>query len=153
MRLDEVDYLLPQAQIAQRPLQRRDSPRLLAMARATGKVADRMFADLPGLLRGDELLVLNNARVIPARLFGRRTGVFSDAPSRATRREHLTGIVEVFLARQISPDISKALMRPGRNLKTGDRVVFGHEPLQPIHGDTLEGQVMHAATHDISAED
>jgi S-adenosylmethionine:tRNA ribosyltransferase-isomerase len=130
MRLDELDYLLPQAQIAQRPLQRRDSSRLLAMDRATGKVADRMFADFPGLLRGDELLVLNNARVIPARLFGRRTGVFSDAPSRATRREHLTGIVEVFLARQIGPDTWEALVRPGRKMKTGERVVFGEGELE-----------------------
>src|SRR5260370_31840136 len=113
MRLDELDYLLPQAQIAQRPLQRRDSSRLLAMDRATGKLADRMFAELPGLLRGDELLVLNNARVIPARLFGRRTGVVSHAPSRATRVGHFTGIVEVFLARQVGPDIWEALVRPG----------------------------------------
>src|SRR5260370_32333016 len=130
MRIDELDYPLPQAQIAQRALQRRDSSRLLAMDRATGKVADRMFAALPGLLRGDELLVLNNARVIPARLFGRRTGVFSDAPSRATRREHLTGIVEVFLARQIGPDIWEALVRPGRKMKTGERVVFAEGELE-----------------------
>jgi S-adenosylmethionine:tRNA ribosyltransferase-isomerase len=72
VRLDELDYVLPSPQIAQRPLPRRDSSRLLAMDRATGKLADRMFAELPGLLRGEELIVLNNARVIPARLFGRR---------------------------------------------------------------------------------
>src|SRR5260370_40245032 len=130
MRIDELDYPLPQAQIAQRALQRRDGSGLWGMDRATGKVGDRMFADLPGLLRGDELLVLNNARVIPARLFGRRTGVFSDAPSRATGREHLTGIVEVFLARQIGPDIWEALVRPGRKMKTGERVVFGEGELE-----------------------
>src|SRR6266404_902715 len=130
MRLDELDYDLPSGQIAQRPLQRRDSSRLLTMDRASGKLVDRAFAELPGLLRGDELLVLNNARVIPARLFGRRLGVFSDAPSRATRREHLTGIVEVFLARQIGPDIWEALVRPGRKMKTGERVVFGETELE-----------------------
>jgi S-adenosylmethionine:tRNA ribosyltransferase-isomerase len=124
MRLDELDYVLPPAQIAQRPLPRRDSSRLLAMDRASGKMADRMFADLPGLLRGDELIVLNNARVIPARLFGRRLGVFSDAPSRATRREHLSGMVEVFLSRQVDPDVWEALVRPGRKMKTGERIVF-----------------------------
>src|SRR6202030_4525626 len=104
MRLDELDYELPPTQIAQRPLEQRDSSRLLAMDRATGKLADWVFAELPGLLRGDELIVLNNARVIPARLFGRRLGVFSDAPSRASRQEHLSGTVEIFLARQVGPD-------------------------------------------------
>jgi S-adenosylmethionine:tRNA ribosyltransferase-isomerase len=130
MRVDELEYSLPPAQIAQRPLQQRDSSRLLAMDRARGKVTDRLFADLPGLLRGDELLVLNNARVIPARLFGRRAGVFSDAPSRATRQEHLTGTVEVFLARQVGPDLWEALVRPGRKMKTGERVVFGDGQLE-----------------------
>src|SRR4030088_2379757 len=130
MRLDELDYVLPPAQIAQRPLPRRDGSRLLAMDRASGKIADRMFADLPGLLRGDELIVLNNARVIPARLFGRRLGVFSDAPSRATRREHLSGMVEVFLSRQVDPDVWEALVRPGRKMKTGERIVFGEGELE-----------------------
>ncbi len=93
VRLDQLDYDLPPAQIAQHPLPHRDSSRLLAMDRASGKLGDRMFAELPSLLRGNELIVLNNARVIPARLFGRRLGVFSDAPSHATRHEHLSGTV------------------------------------------------------------
>ncbi len=57
-------------------------------------------------------------------------GVFSDAPSRATRREHLTGTVEVFLARQIGPDVWEALVRPGRKMKTGERIVFGEGELE-----------------------
>jgi S-adenosylmethionine:tRNA ribosyltransferase-isomerase len=130
MRLDELDYALPPAQIAQRPLQRRDASRLLAMERAAGKLTDRMFAEFPNLLRGDELIVLNNARVIPARLFGRRMGVFSDPPSRATRKEHLSGTVEVFLARQVGPDLWEALVRPGRKMKTGERIVFGEGELE-----------------------
>ena len=130
MRLDELDYELPPTQIAQRPLPQRDGSRLLGMDRATGKLADRVFAELPGMLRGDELIVLNNARVIPARLFGRRQGVFSDAPSRTTRGEHLTGTVEVFLVRQIGPDVWEALVRPGRKMKTGERVVFGEGELE-----------------------
>jgi S-adenosylmethionine:tRNA ribosyltransferase-isomerase len=130
MRLDELDYALPPAQIAQRPLQRRDSSRLLTLDRAGGKLADHMFAELSGLLRGDELVVLNNARVIPARLFGRRLGVHSDQPSRATRREHLSGTVEVFLTRQVAPDVWEALVRPGRKMKTGERIVFGEGELE-----------------------
>src|SRR4030088_2923188 len=130
MHLDELDYVLPPAQIAQRPLPRRDSSRLLAMDRVGGKMADRMFAALSGLLRGDQLIVLNNARVIPARLFGRRLGVFSDPPSRTTLREHLSGTVQVFLARQDRPDVWDAWVRPGRKMKTGERVVFGEGELE-----------------------
>src|SRR5258708_15007042 len=130
VRLDQLDYDLPSAQIAQRPLPHRDSSRLLAMDRASGKLGDRMFAELPSLLRGNELIVLNNARLIPARLFGRRLGVFSDAPSPATRHEHLSGTVEVFLARQVGPAVWEALVRPGRKMKTGERVVFGEGELE-----------------------
>jgi len=130
MRLDEFDYALPAAQIAQRPLSQRDRSRLLTLERTTGKFADRLFAELPALLRGNELLVLNNTRVIPARLFGRRRGTFSDPPGRTTRKEHLSGTVEVFLARQLDTHTWEALVRPGRKMKTGERVVFGDGELE-----------------------
>jgi S-adenosylmethionine:tRNA ribosyltransferase-isomerase len=130
VRLDELDYQLPDGQIAQRPLERRDASRLLTLERLTGKFADHLFTDLPDLLRGDELIILNNARVIPARLFGRRTGVHSDSPSKTTRREHLSGTVEVLLTRQTEPDLWEALVRPGRKMKTGERVIFGSGALE-----------------------
>jgi S-adenosylmethionine:tRNA ribosyltransferase-isomerase len=130
MRTDDFDYCLPQAQIAQRPLAQRDASRLLLLNRAAGDVADANFAQLPDFLRGDELLVFNNARVMPARLFGKRSGVHSQSPSRATAREHLTGIVEVFLTRQLSPDLWEALVRPGRKLPVGERVIFGQGELE-----------------------
>src|SRR5277367_87372 len=60
MRLDELDYHLPSSQIAQRPLDRRDASRLLSLRCDTGEIGDYVFAQLPTLLRGDELLVLNN---------------------------------------------------------------------------------------------
>ena len=113
MRLDDFDYSLPQAQIAQRPLDRRDASRLLELSRSKDILNDRLFTDLPDLLRGDELLVLNNTRVIPARLFGRRAGVHAQPPSRTTRREHLTGKVEVFLTRQARPANLGSLGPPG----------------------------------------
>src|SRR5690348_14358101 len=125
MRLDELTFELPSTQIAQRPLERRDASRLLQLNRATDEFTDRIFAELPSMLRGDELVVLNNTRVIPARLFGRRAGVHSDPPSKATRREHLTGRVEVLLTRQIDAEIWEALVRPGRKIHTGERVLFG----------------------------
>lgn len=130
MRLDELDYLLPQKQIAQRPLERREASRLLLLDRSTGTFQDRLFTDFPGLLRGDELLVLNNARVIPVRLFGRRAGVHSQPPSRATRAEHLTGKVEVFLVRQLDPVTWETLVRPGQKMHIGERVLFGEGELE-----------------------
>ncbi len=130
MRTDDFDYYLPEAQIAQRPLAQRDASRLLLLDRAAGDVADANFAHLPELLRGDELLVFNNARVIPARLFGKRAGVHSQTPSRATAREHLTGTVEVFLTRQLLPDLWEALVRPGRKLPVGERIIFGQGELE-----------------------
>ena len=130
MHLDELHYYLPRERIAQRPLDRRDASRLLALSRGTGQLEDHLFAELPALLRGDELVVLNNTRVIPARLFGRRAGLHSSPPSRGTRLEHLTGRVEVFLTRQIAADRWQALVRPGRKLQKGERVLFGEGELE-----------------------
>src|ERR1700719_592108 len=130
MRLDELNYHLPSSQIAQRPLDRRDASRLLTLRCATGEVGDHLFADLPTLLRGDELVVLNNTRVIPARLFGRRAGVHSQPPSRASRSEHLTGKIEVLLTRRVALDAWEALVRPGRKMPKGERVLFGGGELE-----------------------
>jgi S-adenosylmethionine:tRNA ribosyltransferase-isomerase len=130
MRLDELDYGLPQEQIAQRPLEQREASRLLLVDRWSGVFEDRLFTDFPFLLRGDELLVINNARVIPARLFGRRAGVHSQPPSRGTRAEHLTGKVEIFLTREVDFETWEALVRPGRKMHIGERVIFGDGELE-----------------------
>jgi S-adenosylmethionine:tRNA ribosyltransferase-isomerase len=130
MRLNELDYHLPAERIAQRPLDRRDASRLLLLERSSGAFSNRKFGELPDLLGGNELLVLNNARVIPARLFGRRAGVHSQPPSRSTRLEHLTGKVEIFLTRQLDPVTWEALVRPGRKMHVGERVLFGEGELE-----------------------
>src|SRR3989449_7595679 len=135
MRTDELDYNLPQELIAQRPLERRDASRMLVLDRRSGLAEDRAFADFPNLLRGDELLVCNNARVIPARLFGKRVGVHSQPASKSVAHEHLQGQVEVFLARRLSADIWEALVRPGRKLPVGERIIFGQGELE---GEILE---------------
>jgi S-adenosylmethionine:tRNA ribosyltransferase-isomerase len=150
MRLDELDYHLPSQLIAQRPLDRRDASRLLLLDRATGKLDDKLFAQLPELLRGDELVVLNNARVIPARLFGRRAGVHADPPSRARRKEHLTGRVEVLLTRQVEAGLWEALVRPGRKMRTGERVLFGEGELEAeiVSRGELGARVLRFASQD-----
>jgi len=130
MRVDELYYELPEELIAQRPLERRDASRLLLLDRRSGRGEDRQFCELPGLLRGNELIVFNNARVIPARLFGRRAGVHSQKPSRKTVREHLTGNVEVFLTRKLQENVWEALVRPGRKMQVGERVQFGDGELE-----------------------
>lgn len=130
MRLEEFDYNLPPTQIAQRPLDRRDASRMLVLSRSDGALADSMFCSFVESLRGDELLVFNNTRVVPARLFGRRVGVHSQAPSRATRREHLSGEVEVFLTRRRDPETWEALVRPGRKMQVGERIRFGTGELE-----------------------
>jgi len=130
MRLDELDYGLRHDLIAQHPLEQRDASRLLTLNRNTGEFRDCLFREFPDLLCGDELIVLNNARVIPARLFGHRVGVHSQPPSRATRREHLTGQVEVLLTRQIDVDVWEALVRPGRKIPKSERILFGEGELE-----------------------
>ena len=130
VRLDDFSYDLPVSHIAQRPLDRRDASRLLTLSRQGPALADHLFTDLPCLLEGNELLILNNTRVSPARLFGRRAGVHAQPPSRSTRREHLTGKVEVFLTRRLGSDTWETLVRPGRKVQTGERVIFGEGELE-----------------------
>jgi S-adenosylmethionine:tRNA ribosyltransferase-isomerase len=130
VRVDDLNYSLPGELIAQRPLEKRDASRLLLLERGRGGWEDRHFQELPQLLRGDELLVLNNARVLPARLFGKRAGVHSQHPSRKTAREHLTGVVEVFLMRQLEPELWQSLVRPGRKMPVGERIVLGTGELE-----------------------
>jgi S-adenosylmethionine:tRNA ribosyltransferase-isomerase len=134
MRVDAFNYQLPSELIAQRPAARRAASRMLLLNRKSGAWEDRMFAELPCLLRGDELLVLNNARVLPARLFGRRAGVHAQLPSRKTAREHLSGTVEVFLTRKVDFEIWEALVRPGRKMGVGERILFG--------GGELEAEIL-----------
>ncbi|HTZ49985.1 MAG TPA: tRNA preQ1(34) S-adenosylmethionine ribosyltransferase-isomerase QueA [Verrucomicrobiae bacterium] len=130
MRVDDLNYELPLDLIAQRPLAERDASRLLLLSRSTGQFEDRRFSELPELLRGDELIVFNNARVLPARLFGHRSGVHAQKPSRKSARQHLTGTVEVFLTRRIGSDMWEALVRPGRKMQIGEEVFFGSGELQ-----------------------
>ena len=130
MRVEDFNYDLPPALIAQRPLEHRDASRLLLVDRFTGGLEDARFSALPDFLAGDELIVFNNARVIPARLFGKRAGVHSQKASRKTAGEHLSGNVEVFLTRKLGGDTWEALVRPGKKLQVGERVQFGEGELE-----------------------
>src|SRR5262249_429134 len=104
--------------------------RLLLLDRGTGAWSDDRFARLPELLGGAELLVFNNARVIPARLLGKRAGTNAQPPSRATNGEHLAGAVDVLLTKLVGQDTEERVVGPGRKLPVGERVMFGGGELE-----------------------
>jgi len=132
MKLTEFDYVLPEELIAQHPLEERDASRMLVLIRAKGNWEDRTFRKLPDILRGDELVVVNDARVLPARLFGRRKGVRAEpaGKQKRARHEHLSAQIEVLLTRRIEADVWEALVKPGRKMRTGECVVFGEGELE-----------------------
>jgi S-adenosylmethionine:tRNA ribosyltransferase-isomerase len=127
MNLSDFDFELPAGSIAQQPLAERDASRMILLDRATGAWDDRHFRELPTLLRGDELVVLNDVRVLPARLFGRRDGIRAESPgeNNPARTEYLTSPIEVLLVRQLAPDTWETLVRPGRKIPVGERISFG----------------------------
>ena len=120
MRVDEFDYNLPEELIAQQPLGERDGARMLVVDRATGTWEDRMFRDFPSYVQEDDCLVLNDSRVFPSRLYG--------------RREHGTGRVEIFLTRQITANAWEALVRPGKKMRTGERILIADDLSAEILG-------------------
>jgi S-adenosylmethionine:tRNA ribosyltransferase-isomerase len=127
MLLSDFNFELPPDLIAQQPLPQRDASRMLNLRRKQFSWEDSSFRSLPDLLCGDELIVVNNARVIPARLFGRREGVGSEKPGRSPRpvREFLSSEIEVLLTRHVASEEWEALVRPGRKMRVGERVEFG----------------------------
>ena len=128
MQLSDFDYHFPQNLIAQEPLPDRAASRMLVIHRGEQRWEDRIFRDLPAFLAPGDCLVLNDSRVFPCRLFGHRAGVHSLPVGKRNpkRRENLSGAVEVFLLRPVSADGKEweALVRPGRKMRTGERVKF-----------------------------
>ena len=136
MLLDEFNYPLSAELIAQRPLAERDASRMMVVDRASAGFEDRVFRELPQILKPGDLLVFNNTRVFPARLLGRRRGVTAQTigKNNPAAREHLSAEIEVLLTRQESENTWQALVRPGRKVRTGELIEFG--------GGRLEGEVL-----------
>lgn len=111
MHISDFDYDLPADLIAQTPLEQRDASRMLVLDRAQKEWTDSYFSQFTEHLRPNDVVVVNNSRVIPARLIG--------------RREETGGQVEIFLVREIEAEVWEALVRPGARLKKGARAVFG----------------------------
>ncbi len=116
MKLSEFDYQLPQELIAQKPLQQRDSSRMLVMDKNTGELTHRHFYDVLEYLNEGDCLILNNSRVIPARLFG--------------VREDTGSPIEFLLLSRKETDVWEVILKPGKKAKIGKRFVFGEGKLK-----------------------
>ena len=140
MLVTDFQYDLPPERIAQEPLADRAGSRLLHLNRPnlnrlTGSWQDRMFREFPDLLRSDDLLVLNNTRVFPARLYGHRSGQRAQplSPQNPAARDFLHGRIEVLLTRQAThnPNEWECLVRPGRKIGIGEKLYFAGPPGTP----------------------
>ena len=125
MKLKDFDYTLPQELIAQQPLRRRDQARLMVINRKTQKIQHDIFENLGKYLPKKSMLVVNNSKVIPARLFGKkmRTG----------------GKVEIFLLDKLYDGYSyRVMMRPMSKIKEGEEVVFDGSDVERIDAASLQ---------------
>ncbi len=116
LRVADFDFDLPEELIAQQPPAERGLSRMLCLNRATGARRDSTFAELPALLNPGDLLVLNESRVIPARLYARRT--------LRREKEKPAGRIEVMLTEPAGENLWRALVRPGRKVAVGEILVF-----------------------------
>jgi S-adenosylmethionine:tRNA ribosyltransferase-isomerase len=136
--VSDFDFPLDEELIAQEPLADRSASRMMRLDRRLGKFQDLRFRDFPELLRPDDLLVVNNSRVFPARLFGRRSGQHAQplSPRNPAAKDFLHGRVEVLLTRQLGPWEWQALVRPGRKLGMGEKIVFA------APGEELQAEII-----------
>jgi S-adenosylmethionine:tRNA ribosyltransferase-isomerase len=111
MQISDFDYELPSELIAQTPLEQRDASRMLVLDRGKRASSDSSFKEFTSYVHQNDVVVVNNSRVISARLLG--------------HRERSGGQVEIFLVREIEPEVWEALVRPGGRLKKGARAIFG----------------------------
>src|SRR5579864_3438256 len=168
MLVSDFHYELPEELIAQQPLADRAGSRLLHVQCGAGQRAenllgcrfdDRQFRDFPDLLRSSDLVVFNNTRVFPARLYGRRAGLRSQPVSERNpaSRDFLHGRIEVLLTRQLQRDPNEwdCLVRPGRKIEVGEHLFFGeHDDLQAevvARGSFGERRIRFAPVNDFFA--
>ena len=124
MRTSDFNFELPPELIAQTPLEKRDTSRLLVLNKDSGEVDHKYFYDLPSFLKPGDCLVLNNSRVLPARLFGRRSG---------------GGACEVLLLIDRGDKVWECLVRPGKKLRVGAKISFGDGELTAEVVGEVEG--------------
>jgi S-adenosylmethionine:tRNA ribosyltransferase-isomerase len=116
LRVDDFDFDLPSELIAQQPPAERGLSRMLVMDRASGDLRDASFKEFSALLKPGDVLVLNDSRVIPARLYARRTLIRD--------RQEPTGLVEVLLTEPVGDNVWRALVKPGKKVGIGELLAF-----------------------------
>lgn len=130
MLVSDFDFVLPEELIAQEPPAKRGDSRMLLLDRATGKWRDDAFAHFSDQLRAGDVLVLNDSRVIPARLFGMRM-------RRPGEEQPARGRIEVLLTEQRDTWEWNALVKPGRKLRVGDHVEFGADDAASLKAEIV----------------
>ncbi len=124
MRIADFDYDLPAELIAQEPLAERDASRMMVVRRTDGAIFHRRFIDLPGFVAQGDLLVLNDVRVVPAKIWGKRDGA----------------TIEFLFVKEERAGVWEVLCKPSRRVRTGDRIVFGPGFEAVVSGAGSEGR-------------
>ena len=124
MNKSEFNYFLPEDLIAQTPLERRDASRLLILNKVTGDISHKNFFNLPDIVKSGDCLVLNDSRVLPARLIGVREN---------------GGTVEIVLLRDIGDGIWECMARPGKKVRPGASILFGGGELRAVIQNITDG--------------
>lgn len=125
MKVSEFNYILPEELIAQTPIEKRDESRLMVLNRKTKTIEHRVFKDILEYLKPGDVLVRNNTKVIPARLYGKKD----------------TGAnVEFLLLNRINGDVWESIVRPGNKLHVGTKVEFGNGLLQAEVLEVMQGR-------------
>ena len=125
MKVSEFNYNLPEELIAQTPLKKRDESRLMVLDRGKNTIEHKLFKDIIEYLKPGDVLVRNNTKVIPARIYGKKD----------------TGAnVEFLLLNRIDGDIWESIVRPGNKLHIGTKVIFGNGLLEAEVLDVMPGR-------------
>ncbi|CAN5689708.1 hypothetical protein BH24ACI1_BH24ACI1_03770 [soil metagenome] len=127
MLISEFDYELPEELIAQNPLEKRENSRMLIVNRLSENLRDKHFYDFPQFLKKDDVIVLNNTKVFPARLFGT-----SETGAK----------IEIFLVREFENQTWETLARPARRLTVGKKILFGENLSGEVLEKTVDGRVI-----------
>ncbi len=124
-KLTDFDYPLPEKYIAQYPAKRRDLSKLMIMDKETGELEHRIFSNITKYFRKDDLLILNNTKVFPARLYA--------------SKDRTDAIVEVFLLRELENELWEVMVRPARKVRIGNKLMFAKNVFCDVIDNTISG--------------
>ena len=124
-KLADFDYPLPEKYIAQYPAKRRDLAKMMVVHRDTGEIEHKIFSNLPDYLRKNDLVIMNNTKVFPARLYA--------------NKDRTEAKVEVFLLRELENDLWEVMVRPARKVRIGNKLMFTKDVYCDVIDNTISG--------------